>query len=58
MYVFYNRRWKFIDEYMAIWEKVSNIIKKIIVNLHIIKNIWKLKKDSIQKKTCNVLIHE
>ena len=55
MYVFYDRRWKFIDEYMTIWEKVSNIIKKIIVNLHIIKNIWKLKKDSTEKKPCNVL---
>ena len=55
MYVFYDRRWKFIDEYMTIWEKVSNIIKKIIVNLHIIKNIWKLKKDSTEKKLCNVL---
>ena len=31
---------KFVDEYMKIWEKVSNAIKKkIIVNLYIIKNI-------------------
>ena len=30
---------------MAIWEKVSNVVKK-----YIIKNILKLKKDSVQKK--------
>ena len=30
---------KIFDKYMKIWEKVSNIIKKIIVNLYIIKNI-------------------
>ena len=29
----------FFDKYMKIWEKVSTIIKKVIVNLHIIKNI-------------------
>ena len=30
---------KIVDKYMTIWEKVSNIIKKSIVNLYIIKNI-------------------
>ena len=30
---------KFFDKYMTILEKVSNIIKKLIVNLYIIKNI-------------------
>ena len=26
----------FFDKYMTIWEKVSNTIKKIIVNLYVI----------------------
>ena len=30
---------KMFDKYMIIWKKVSNIIKKLIVNLYIIKNI-------------------
>ena len=30
---------KIFDKYMTILEKVSNIIKKLIVNLYIIKNI-------------------
>ena len=28
---------KFIDKYMTIWEKVYNIIEKLIVNLYVIK---------------------
>ena len=28
MHVFYDKRWKYFDKYMTIWEKVSNIIKK------------------------------
>ena len=27
------------DKYLIIWEKVSNVIKQIIVKLHITKNI-------------------
>ena len=27
------------DKYMTVWEKVSNIIKKLIVNFYIRKNI-------------------
>ena len=30
---------KNFDKYSIIWEKVSNMIKKIIVNLYIISNI-------------------
>ena len=30
---------KIFNKYMTIWEKVSNIIKKLIVNLYMIKNI-------------------
>ena len=30
---------KLFDKYMTIWEKVSNIVKKIVMNLYIIKNI-------------------
>ena len=30
---------KHFDKYMKIWEKVSNIIKKCILNLYIMKNI-------------------
>ena len=30
---------KVFDKYMEIWEKVSNIIKELIVNLYIVKNI-------------------
>ena len=29
----------FFDKYMKIWEKVNNIIKKLIAKLYIIKNI-------------------
>ena len=29
----------FCDKYMTVWEKVRNIIEKLIVNLYIIKNI-------------------
>ena len=29
----------FFDKYIKIWEKDSNIIKKLIVNLYIINNI-------------------
>ena len=32
--------------------------KNLIVNLHIIKNIWNLNKMSIQKKAFNVFVHE
>ena len=28
---------KFIDKFMTIWEKVHNIIKKLVVNLYVIK---------------------
>ena len=28
---------KFIDKFMTIWEKVHNVIKKLIVNLYVIK---------------------
>ena len=36
---------KFFDKLDEIWGKGSNIIKTIIIeNLHIIKNIYKLKK--------------
>ena len=49
LYVYTFARWVSIkdifDKYMAIWEKVSNVVKK-----YLIKNILKLKKDSVQKK--------
>ena len=35
---------KFFDKYMKIWEKVTNIIQKLMVNLYIVKNVsnsWK-----------------
>ena len=30
---------KVSDKYIEIWEKISNIIKKLIVNLYIVQNI-------------------
>ena len=30
---------KFFDKYMKIWEKVTNIIQKLMVNLYIVKNV-------------------
>ena len=30
---------KVFDKYIEIWEKISNIIKKLIVNLYIVQNI-------------------
>ena len=39
------------DKYMIIWENVCNITKAfLIVNLYIIKNIEKLKKDLTKRK--------
>ena len=34
---FMTKEEKDFDKYNEVWEKVSNIIKKIIVNLHVIK---------------------
>ena len=44
----------FFDKYMTIWEKVSNMIK-INFNSELIhnKNIYRLEKNSTQKKTFN-----
>ena len=38
MYFMINKK-KLFDKYNEIWEKVSHIINKIIVNLYTIKNI-------------------
>ena len=47
---------KVFEKYMEIWEEVSNTIKKIILNLYIVKNILQLKTHSTQKKVFNVFI--
>ena len=39
MNVFFIKDKNLFDKYIEIWDKVSNIIKKIIENLYIIKNI-------------------
>ena len=43
---------KNFDKYMEIWEKVSNIIiiKKLIVNLYILKNVQQLKNIQYKRK--------
>ena len=39
MYVFYDKRLNSVCKYMTVWEKVNNIIKKILVNLYTTENI-------------------
>ena len=45
-------------KYMKIWEKVSNIIKKCILNLYIMKNIYNFQKNSTQNEAFNVFIYQ
>ena len=44
------------DEYMKIWEKVGNIIKKLIVNLYII-NFLKAEKRFKHKRKLAMFLH-
>ena len=49
MHVFYDKRIIFFDKYMKIWEKVSNIIKKINIELIYDKTYLKAKKKNQHK---------
>ena len=58
MHIFYDKRIIFFDKYMKIWEKVSNIIKKINIELIYDKTYLKAKKKINTKVlyTTNLLI--
>ena len=57
MYVFYDKRIIFFDKYLKIWEKVSNIIKKINIELIYDKTYLKAKKKKSTQKCCIPLIY-
>ena len=44
------------DKYNKIWEKVSNIIKKIIILKNIMKNNWSFKKALTQATAFTVFV--